>query len=63
MISFGNAASSHSGLITLKTACKKRDGNRPGDREAAFPKLIIRLLTNANERLCNPSGRLVTRAI
>ena len=24
MISFGNAASSHSGVIPLKTACKKR---------------------------------------
>ena len=24
MISFGNEASSHSGLIPLKTACKKR---------------------------------------
>ena len=63
MISFGNAASSHSGLIPLKTAYKKKRGIAPGDREAAFPKLIIRLLSNANERFCNQSGRLVTRAI
>ena len=34
MISFGNAASSHSGLIPLKTAYKKRsEGIALGDRE------------------------------
>ena len=33
MISFGNAASSHSGLIPLKTANKKKRGIALGDRE------------------------------
>ena len=33
MISFGNAASSHSGLIPLKTAYRKKRRISPGDRE------------------------------
>ena len=33
MISFGNAASSHSGLIPLKTSYKKGGGIALGDRE------------------------------
>ena len=33
MISFENAASSHSGLIPFKTACKKKRGIAVGDRE------------------------------
>ena len=33
MISFGNVASSHSGLIPLKTTYKKKRGITLGDRE------------------------------
>ena len=33
MISFGNAASSHGGLIALKTSYKRKQGNALGDRE------------------------------
>ena len=33
MTSFGNAASSHSGLIPLKTAFQKKRGIALGDRE------------------------------
>ena len=33
MLSFGNAASFHSGLIPLKTACKKKRGIVLGDGE------------------------------
>ena len=33
MISFGNVASSHSGLLPLKTTYKKKRGITLGDRE------------------------------
>ena len=56
MISFGNAASSHSGLIPLKTAYKKKRGIALGDRKleefinlhsAAFVAVFARNLVHA----------------
>ena len=45
MINFGNAASSHSGLISLKTEYKKNEGNCSGrSRERRILLTCIQLL-------------------
>ena len=50
MISFGNAASSHSGLIPLKTAYKKKEGNCSGRSQVrrilltCIPLLLLQFL-------------------
>ena len=70
MISFGNAASSHSGLIPLKTACKKRaellwaiasKKNCINLHSAAFVTVFGRNFYNIRAILCNSFCDVITR--
>ena len=70
MINFGNAASSHSGLISLKTEYKKNEGNCSGrSREkknfidlhsAAFVTVFARNLVHAYKFRIFQKNRSIT---